>query len=341
MKIAKTAQHTLVPMTSSHVEPVVIQFSEEDESHEHPHAEFHEIEVLDSPVEFEEEMDEDSVEFSEEDLEQTPAEVAEDIAETADEIVSEYGESVVEFAEQFFDEDETLEDLEMDVKSSIPGLEGELEEEEEEEKKETTWEDDRDVSKFMDYIHASYPTKIPRHDGKSMIGCERAMLFLNKINKEISEAIRMDHDGQLDAEELEETRIKIMKDLIVLKKHLNALKEKVLEVRASNEDGLVKEAELNKTATTSIIQVVATPFERAIVGILINAVVSAGNSFEDVFDFLKEKYKLNEREELAIFQLVMDSGYHIYKDRGAISEKESAEDKNGKDGVDFVRNYLA
>jgi hypothetical protein len=68
MKIAKTAQHTLVPMTPSHVEPVVIQFSEEDESHEHPHAEFHEIEVLDSPVEFEEEMGEDSVEFSEEDL---------------------------------------------------------------------------------------------------------------------------------------------------------------------------------------------------------------------------------------------------------------------------------
>lgn len=332
MKIAKTAQ-----FASTH-EPIVIHF--EESAHEHSPIEFHESaeHEVEYSEDFEQLMDED-VEFVEEALEQTPFELAQDVQESAEEIAETYGENVVEFAEEMFEDNQTIGD--MMEESEIPGLEGKLEKEEKEEEKETSWEEDRDVSKFMDYIHSSYPSKIPRHDGKSMIGCERAMLFLNKVNKEISEAIRMDSEGVLDAEELEQTRIKIMKDLIVLKKHLNMLKEKVLETRATSENEIVKEAEIEKVAGTPVLQVVVTPFERAIVGILINAVVSAGNSFEDVFEFLKKKYDLSEREELAIIQLVMDSGYPIYKDRGSISEKESAEDKNGKDGIDFVRNYLA
>jgi hypothetical protein len=334
MKTSKTAQ--LMP---AHAQPFVIEFSE---GHEHPHSEFHEIHPSsEDDVEFQEEMNEDEeVEFEEE-MGQTPSEIAESIQEDVMDIADAYSENVIEFSEQFFDGDETVQEIMETDKVSIPGFEGEIEEEEKEEEKETSWEEDRDVAKFMEYIHSSYPSKIPRHDGKSMVGCERAMLFLNKINKEISEAIRMDNEGVLDAEELEQTRIKIMKDLIVLKKHLNALKEKVLESKASTEQGLTKEAALEKEAATPVLQVVVTPFERALVGILINSVVSAGHDFESVFEFLKEKYKLNEREELAVIQLVMDSGYHIYKDRGSVSEKESKESKNGKDGVDFVRNYLA
>ena len=103
-------------------------------------------------------------------------------------------------------------------------------------------------------------------------------------------------------------------------------------------------SDMKKEATTPGIQVVATPFERAISGILINSVVSGGKPFEDVYDFLKEKYDLSDRDELSIMQLVMDSGYHIFKDRGAIGDDSDSELGSGGNpsshGVDYIKNYF-
>ena len=83
-----------------------------------------------------------------------------------------------------------------------------------------------------------------------------------------------------------------------------------------------------------------TPFERAISGILINSVVSAGHPFEDVYDFLKEKYSLTDREELAILQLVMDHGMPIFKDRGTIGKTPEKGKETESHGIDFIKNYF-
>ena len=85
---------------------------------------------------------------------------------------------------------------------------------------------------------------------------------------------------------------------------------------------------------------VITPFERAISGILINAVISAGHPFEDVYDFLKEKYKLDEREELALMQMVMDAGFPIFKDRGSIGVSPEKGKETERHGVDFIKTYF-
>ena len=85
---------------------------------------------------------------------------------------------------------------------------------------------------------------------------------------------------------------------------------------------------------------VVTPFERAICGIIINSVVSAGRPFETVYEFLKEKYDLNEREELSVLQILKDMGHPLFKDRGTIGNKNK-EDGEVYQGIDFITNYFA
>lgn len=219
-----------------------------------------------------------------------------------------------------------------------------------------TWEEDRAVDRFMDYIKDSYPTKIPKHDGKSIVGAQRAVKWLTNLGKEISEAVRKDESSVLDDSTLEEIRVSIMKDILLLKEHIKKLDKtfkKSLKKKAGLDDDLMKYAEeieiaynhevggeIKKVAAHPKIQLVVSPFERAIAGIIINSVVSGGKPLDEVYDFLKEKYDLTDREELAIMQVIMDSGFPIFKDRGTFSSKK---DKSGNKnyGIEFIKNYFS
>lgn len=222
--------------------------------------------------------------------------------------------------------------------------------------KNETWEEDRAVDKFMDYIKDSYPGKIPKHDGKSIVGAERAVKWLTNLGKEISEAVRKDESGVLDDASLEEMRVSIMKDILLLKEHIKKLDKtfkKGLKKKAGLDNDLMKYAEeieiaynhevtgeIKKVAAHPKLHLYVSPFERAISGIIINSVVSGGKPLEEVYDFLKEKYSLDEREELAIMQVIMDSGFPIFKDRGTFSsKKEKGDSKNY--GIEFIKNYFA
>lgn len=212
------------------------------------------------------------------------------------------------------------------------------EEEVVEEVKETDWENDRDVGKFMDYISKQYPSGIPKHDGTSTLGCERAILYLENLNREISEALRQDVNDVLDEHmsTLERKRVNMVRDIITLKNHIKKLQKK----HKSQKKGEETTETIKKEATTPRVQLVATPFERAIAGILINSVVSGGKPFEEVYAFLKQKYKFSDKDELSIMQLVMDMGYSIFKDRGTFGD-EPGTDQAGKSGVEYIKNYFA
>jgi hypothetical protein len=82
--------------------------------------------------------------------------------------------------------------------------------------------------------------------------------------------------------------------------------EGVFECIACDE---VFEKGITKEAGTPIIQLVVTPFERAIAGIIVNAVVANGRSIEEAYSELKKAYKLSDRDELSIQQLLLDMGY--------------------------------
>lgn len=250
-----------------------------------------------------------------------------------------------EFDEIIFSEDGEQVELEPQINDDdyLPGSSVAIEREEELPPRETNWADDRDTSKFMTYIREAYPSGIPKHDGKTISGCEKAIAYLNKLAREISEAVRNDDNGSLNEniEEIEGVRVKIMSDVMKLQARITHLKSKIKDQhkkKADLDDTVKTAVGLVKEAGTPTIQMVITPFERAITGILVNSVISAGHPFEDVFEFLKSKFKLDTREELAMLQLVMDMGFPIFKDRGTIG----GEGKDGKtDGVDFIKNYFA
>jgi hypothetical protein len=204
-----------------------------------------------------------------------------------------------------------------------------------------SWAKDNAVADFSSYIKDAYPGKIPRHDGTSTLGCERAIKFLEKLNGEISKALRLDEDDVLDIEDLERIRVNIVKDVVKLKKHIKKLKAKLLKESGVviADENILKTAEISKVASTPTIQLVVTPFERAIAGILINSTVSAGRPFEDVYARLKEKYSLDDREELSIMQLLKDMGHPIFKDRGAFGKRQKKDEK--AEGMDFITNYFA
>lgn len=239
--------------------------------------------------------------------------------------------------------------------SKLPGAtdyvdDNEEEEEEPEEPKPTDWETDRDVRHFMPYILKQYPGGIPKHDGTSTLGCEKAILFLTKLNKEISEALRSDPDERdnladdgteasgspLDISALENIRVNMIKDIVKLKEHVKKLNKKHKKVKKHGED---ESNEFIKEATTARAQMVMSTFERAITGIIINSVVSAGKPLETVYEFLKKKYAFTEREELSLQQLLMDMGQPIFKDRGTIGESIINQEEN-KEGLDFIKNYF-
>jgi hypothetical protein len=231
---------------------------------------------------------------------------------------------------------------------------------EEEDEPETDYANDKDLSKFMVHVDELYPAQIPKHDGTSTVGCERAISFLDRLNGDISRAIREDHDSVLDIAKLEDVRVNIMRDVLVLKDHLGKLKKQIKDSHSQKEstassipnwkstsgksisyEDLRAAEDLKKKASTPNNLVIAvSPFERAISGMMINAHVSAGHPMEEVYASLKKKYDLTDREELSIMQLCMDSGFHIFKDRGSYAPGESKDD-DSKRGVDFVRNYFS
>lgn len=247
-------------------------------------------------------------------------------------------------------------------RSFVPGSEAYMDELDEElkpppppPKKPTDWQNDRDVQNFMQYIVDSYPARIPKHNGKSIVGAERAITWLTNLSKEISEAVRRDETNVLDDIKLEEIRVSIMKDILVLKEHVKKLNKKfkgTLKKTAGFDDMMdfaeeielayaseIK-SELKKEAAIPRMTLTVSPFERAISGIIINSVVSSGKPFEEVYEFLKKKYDLNDREELAILQVIMDSGFYIFKDRGTISS-EKEKDSKEMHGIEFIKNYFA
>ena len=100
----------------------------------------------------------------------------------------------------------------------------------------------------------------------------------------------------------------------------------------------INPAALKKRAFSPKINLMITPFERAITGAIINGKVSQGKDPEKTYDYLTAKYKLDDREQLSVQQLLMDMGYPIHKDRGLLGE----DDKNPQGGgVELATNYWA
>lgn len=112
------------------------------------------------------------------------------------------------------DEDSSLEFVldEEDTDNFLPGSSVYLEksEDEKEESQERDWENDKDHSYFLVYM-AKKLDEVPSWSGTTTVGCEKAISYLRKLDKELSDAIRSDEDNVIDEQEAEQIRDTIYK----------------------------------------------------------------------------------------------------------------------------------
>lgn len=181
---------------------------------------------------------------------------------------------------------------------------------------------------------------VPKHSGYDSAGLERAVAYMEKLDNEISRAMRLDLDGELDADKIEEVRSKIDDGIERLHVRLDKIKKKhggKKRKKADEQMELIKQAQ--KIPSVHGIVVTVPLVVSAICRICINSMVSGGHDIEDVFQKLSEKWKLTEREQMECIYHLQDMGLTVRRDRGIMLNEEY--DQISSDNFDFGAGYQA
>lgn len=121
--------------------------------------------------------------------------------------------------------DEDYTNLEL-PEGMLPGaIEMIVVDEEPEEVRPRTWQDDGDHSDFMNYLLGRMKA-IPEHSGQTTVGCEKAISYLKKLDKEISKAIQSDDENVIDESQAEKIRDTIHDYIEKLEDAYNTLVDK-------------------------------------------------------------------------------------------------------------------
>jgi len=107
----------------------------------------------------------------------------------------------------------------------LPGAKIILHKDDEEPERETNWEEDQDHSKFIPFM-LDRMKAIPAHSGQTTVGCEKAISYLRKLDKEISKAIQGDENNSIDETQAEKLRDKIHQYVDMLEDALDGLVSK-------------------------------------------------------------------------------------------------------------------
>lgn len=227
-------------------------------------------------------------------------------------------------------------------------------------------------------------SSVPKHSGYDSAGLERAMAYMEKLDNEISKAMRMDLDGELDANKIEEVRSKLDEGIARLQNRLDKVKEtkkssrkrkksaedlsQVAELMKSfgesdindwigkigvpgeiwtsekalqqlaehySNRGIVKEAQ--KILGVQGVYIMAPLLIASIARICVNGTVSAGHDIEDLYGRQVKQWKLSDREQFELRNLLFDMGFPMRLDRGALPDEEY--DTASSDNMDWAANY--
>lgn len=206
------------------------------------------------------------------------------------------------------------------------------------------------VPNFLNWLQGKL-NNVPRHSGKDLSGLERAVAYLEFLDKEISKAVRMDIKNEITIEAVENARDEIQNGIQRLEDRIEKIKaiKKPSKKRKkafmyNPQDGFVKSSEaegsnIRKEAQmTASFTVVVPIFISHLARICINSSVSAGHDIEDTFEKLSKKYKLDDRERASVIQVISDMGYgSVWMDRGLIDEDEI--DVSSSDNYDWAAQY--
>jgi len=180
---------------------------------------------------------------------------------------------------------------------------------------------------------------IPKHSGYDSAGLERAVSYMERLDNEISRAMRLDLDGELDANKVEAVRAQIDDGISRLhdrldkvKKHSKSRRKKKSEFE---NEGLIKEAQ--KITGVQGVYIMVPLLISRIARVCINGMVSAGHDIEDLYARQVKKWKLNDREQAEVMQLLSDMGYPLRQDRGFMPDEDV--DIASSDNMDWAANY--
>ena len=183
---------------------------------------------------------------------------------------------------------------------------------------------------------------VPKHSGQDSAGLERAMAYMERVDNEISKAMRMDLDGELDANKIEKVRAELDDGISRLHARLEKVKESKKSSRKRKKaeyemdsDGFIKEAQ--KITGVQGIYVTVPLLISSLARICINGMVSAGHDVEWIFDKQAEKYKLNDREQLELRQLLFDMGMPMRIDMGMKPDEDL--EVSDSDNFNWAANY--
>jgi hypothetical protein len=183
---------------------------------------------------------------------------------------------------------------------------------------------------------------VPKHSGYDSAGLERAVAYLERLDGEISRAMRMDLDGELDANQIENVRSMIDEGISRLHDRLDKVKKVKKSKRskkknASEEtsDLFVKEAQ--KITGVQGVIIIADLLTSRIARVCINGMVSGGHDIEDLYARQVKEYGLNKREQACVMQLLTDMGYPLRQDRGFMPDEEI--DLASSDNMDWGAQY--
>lgn len=180
---------------------------------------------------------------------------------------------------------------------------------------------------------------VPKHSGYDTAGLERAIAYLERLDNEVSKAMRLDIDGELDANQVEKVRAIIDNGIERLHDRLDKVKSSKKKTRKKKagdySDGFQKEAQ-KITGVQGVFVTVPLLISR-IARVCINGMVSGGHDIEDLYSRQVKFYKLNDREQAEVMQLLADMGYAVRQDRGFSPEEQPEVDDTN--GMDFGANY--
>lgn len=202
--------------------------------------------------------------------------------------------------------------------------------------KDESWLDNKDVSKFVQFLQEQM-SKIPtlQQAQGNLSKMENALARWKKLDNYCSEALRGDFHATLDADDIDKKRQIIETNMDNLQDgidSIHAMKQTRRQQRRQHRRRADEDFDITKEATAprfNGFQMVITPFQRAIVGALINGKVSGGRNIEELWKDVKEKYKMDDREELEILQILADFGYPEFKDRLRVGENEDPSRDSG------------
>jgi ElaB/YqjD/DUF883 family membrane-anchored ribosome-binding protein len=179
---------------------------------------------------------------------------------------------------------------------------------------------------------------VPKHSGYDSSGLERAVSYLDKLDSEISKAMRLDLDGELDANKIEEVRSKIDDGISKLHDRLDKVRKNTKgrrKKKSEAEHSLVKEGQ--KITGVQGVYITVPLLISGIGRVCINGMISAGHDIESTYADQVKKWALNEREKAEVRWFLYDMGYPMRGDRGYMPDEEV--DPASSDNFDWQANY--